>query len=204
VQIASVRGGEEGMALRVMQEQQRPATQDLARAPDQAAGDQAVGVNGFLVSIQVQGRWWVTVRLRLHGPQRSRPGRQRVSEPLITPGMCHLGEKAFAVAVAIGSSPAGQERQGVAGVAPQIPTASQPHRAEEEQGYEGLATCRRGRVRQPSGCLFASREILLQGRNHPRLVGSGEQEQTPSSLVPGRLKGRPVRLIFPPRPTPGV
>ena len=52
VQITAVRGGEEGMAFRVVQEQQRPAAQDLAGASDQAARDQVIGVHWLLVSIQ--------------------------------------------------------------------------------------------------------------------------------------------------------
>jgi hypothetical protein len=45
------------MTVGIMQEQQCPAPQDLAGAPDQTAWDQMVGVHGFLVPIEVEGRW---------------------------------------------------------------------------------------------------------------------------------------------------
>lgn len=192
------------MALRVVQEQQCPAAQDLARAPNQAAGDQVVGVDGFLVPIQIEGGRWVAGLLWLHRPESSCSMRQCIRECLVAPGARYLGEKALAVEVAIRSSPSGQERQCLARIAPQVPTASQSDHSEEQQGQERLAAGRRGGPCEPRSRLFASREHLLQGRDHARLVSSGEQEQTPSSLTPGRLKGRPGRLIFPPRPTPGV
>src|SRR5713101_2387880 len=43
MEITPMGGGEERMAFAIMQEQQRSAAQDLARAPDQAAGDQTIG-----------------------------------------------------------------------------------------------------------------------------------------------------------------
>src|SRR5512135_1708862 len=134
MQIAAMRGGEEGMALGIVKEQQCPATQHLARAPHQAAGDQMVCGDGFLVSIQVEGGGWLTWLRLLLQPERAGPTCQCLREGLVAPSARHLGEKAFALEVAIRSSPSGQERQRLARVAPQVPRASQPHRAEEEQG----------------------------------------------------------------------
>ena len=67
-------GGEERMALGIMQEQQRPAAQYLAGTPDQAAWDQVIGVHRFLVPIEVEGgRWLAWLRL-LGRPKPRRPG----------------------------------------------------------------------------------------------------------------------------------
>jgi hypothetical protein len=74
---------------------------------------------------------------------------------------------------------------------------------EEEQRQEGLAARGWGGVRQSRSHLCTSGERLLQGRDHARLVGGSEQQQTTGAILPDRLRGRLLGLIFPPRPTPG-
>ncbi len=86
----------------------------------------------------------------------------------------HLGEKAFTLEVAIRSPSSCQERQGFAGIAPQMPGAAQTHHAEKEQRQEGLAAGGRGGMRLPQSRLLASGKRLLQSRDQARLVSGGE------------------------------
>src|SRR5690242_7384069 len=80
MQIAPLGGGEKGMPLGIMQEQQRPAAQHLAGAPHQATWDQVIGVDGLLMSIHVHGTRWLAWLLRLHRPEGGGPLRQGIGQ----------------------------------------------------------------------------------------------------------------------------
>jgi hypothetical protein len=110
MEITPMGGGEERMAFAIMQEQQRSAAQDLARAPDQAAGDQMIGVHRFLVPIQVEGGWWLAWLRRCARPEPGGPGGQRIGERFVTPGTRHLREKPLGMPITVCLLASGQQR----------------------------------------------------------------------------------------------
>ena len=103
-------GGEEGMPAGIMQEQQCSAAQDLARAPDQAAGDQMIGIHRFLVSIEVEDGWWLAWLRRCTRPELGGPGGKAVGERFIAPGTRHLREKPFRMPITVRPLASSQQR----------------------------------------------------------------------------------------------
>src|SRR6266700_4609473 len=102
--IPTVGGGKQRMALFIMQQHQRPASQDRPQSSNQSSGNTGICVDGLAVPIDVAGQ----STLRFGGvvermPELCRPLGQGIGQSLCPTSMGHLRQKGFGVAIAIGS-----------------------------------------------------------------------------------------------------
>ena len=105
--LVAARGGSQTrMPLLIMQKRQRPPSQNFASASDQSARDQAVGIDGFAVPIDVKTRSSFLSRiLETLFPQMGRPGAKGGSQRFRPIGFGKLAEKPLGMAIPVGSMP---------------------------------------------------------------------------------------------------
>jgi len=91
------------------------------------------------------------------------------------------------VAISIGKSATRKQCQGLTSVATQIPRSSESHCFQKEKRHQLAAQRRRltvGQTQQWSSSEEAWREGCLKLREETRLMGSGQQQETPSTFLP--------------------
>src|SRR5437588_13020249 len=92
------------MPLLIMQQHQSPTTQNLARTANQPARHEAVSIDGFAVSIDVETRrCFLLSILGTDFPQTGRPQTQRRCQRLGSIGTGQLAYEAFGVDVSVSS-----------------------------------------------------------------------------------------------------
>jgi len=198
--VTAVGRGEQGVSVGVMQERERAAAEYGPTPGDEAARDQAIAVDGLAVAVDVEGRG-----RRIGGgggdgrpPQGGRPRGQGVGE---RPGGARTGEggqEPLDVAIAIGVVPAREQREGVAGIAAQVPGAAQADGVQEEEGQQQRPCARPMRA---GGGVVIARDGRVQRGEQSGLVGGGEEEQATGAVLPRRLgRRRRDRGRIPPTP----
>ena len=114
--ISPMGGNQQGMTLLVMQDHQSTTAQDFARASNQPAWDQRISVDRLAVTIDIKDRNRV-LSPRVFLPQSSRPMCERFREGDICSTAGQLCQESLDVAVAVGSTPTGEQGKSLAGIA---------------------------------------------------------------------------------------
>src|SRR6266567_1039480 len=162
------------MSLLIMQKGQRTPSQDFAGAPDESTWDQAVGIDGLAVPIDVQtGSRFLLEALF---PQVGRPrtkGRGQRFGPL---SFSELAQKPLGVAIPIGPMSCSHHCQRVSGVSSQVMRSMQTAQGQEQQRQHQLAKATRGTGEQRSrGCWLTRGDRRFQIAEQTGLL-SGCQE----------------------------
>jgi len=93
-------------------------------------------MDGLAVPVNVVGRGQFLRRPLRRSPQPRCPLSERVGQRLGSARPYDGGQEALGVPVAVGPSPAGEQRERIAGVSPQVPGALEADRRQEQQGQE--------------------------------------------------------------------
>jgi len=81
--VPSMRGDKQGMAVLVVEQEERPAAQDHTQTPDQSAGEEHVTVNGLAMTIHITGqgvRLLSSLSFSGRMPELCGPGREGIGE----------------------------------------------------------------------------------------------------------------------------
>lgn len=178
------------MASLIVQQNQFATAQDFSVEPAHwPAWNEHGTVNRLAMAVHVEHRWrLVSVRRGLLlVPQRPCPPGEHFSQAFSGLGASQSSEKAFGIALTVGSLTARKERQHGSRVMASIPGAGYPsHRQKEHRAYQTVdhggrrtAACQ-CQVSYPHDC----RDQRLQ---QPGLVSRCQQQQTADPFLPDRL-----------------
>ncbi len=133
---------------------------------------------------------WVGGRGRFRGvgmPELGSPAGQRRSEAIGGTGVGDPGQKPLDMPIAIGPAASGEEGEGIAAIAAQIPGAAESDDREKEQGQQHRPQGGMPHPPDVRGRRSGGNRGLHRG-DQARLVGGGQHEQAARAVLPERLR----------------
>ena len=135
---------------------------------------------------------WVGGRGRFRGvgmPELGSPAGQRRSEAIGGTGVGDPGQKPLDMPIAIGPAASGEEGEGIAAIAAQIPGAAESDDREKEQGQQHRPQGGMPHPPDVRGRRSGGNRGLHRG-DQARLVGGGQHQQAARAVLPDRLRFR--------------
>jgi hypothetical protein len=125
--VSAMGGNAQGMAVLVVQQQERAAPQNDAQTPDQSAWEKHVTVDGLTMPIDIAGQRMglgcVFCESLWGMKDAGAPTCKSRREAVCAIGIGHLRQKCLGVPIAVGPLPSGEQGQAVRRVATQVPRA---------------------------------------------------------------------------------
>jgi hypothetical protein len=119
--VSAMGGNAQGMAVLVVQQQERAAPQNDAQTPDQSAREKHVTVDGLTMPIDIAGQRMglgcVFCESLWGMPELGAPTCKSRREAVCAIGIGHLRQKCLGVPIAVGPLPSGEQGQAVRRVA---------------------------------------------------------------------------------------